>query len=273
MAEIRLFTQVSGMTRAANVADQLQDSKLAEGTTVSVKVTEHATKPSVSYALATYTADGSGGLALPSGVKQYYPANGNGVDIYAFHPAGSPSAFEVKSDQSTDAGYRASDLMWASLSNVKSSSENHTLAFSHKLSKIIVNLVSGTDLAAGELDIATITLGNGDLVTGGTFTAATGTFTPATSGTGTIIIARNAGTSAHAASVVPQAMSGKKINVNIAGLQKSYTISTPQFQAGTKYTYTLQVNITGIVLMSVQIEPWDDDASNAVSPVNNPIAV
>ena len=90
--EIQLFTQVSGTaTRAGDDADALQDAQLAVGTKVSVKVKENASTPSVEYPLALYTADGNGVLSLPEGQKQYYPANGNGVNIYAWHPAGTPS--------------------------------------------------------------------------------------------------------------------------------------------------------------------------------------
>lgn len=267
--EIQLFTQVSGSaTRAADDADALQDAQLAGGTTISVKVKENVASPTVDYALALYTADGSGGLSLPAGQKQYYPASGNGVNIYAFHPAGAPSAFEVQADQTTADGYRKSDLMYASLTNVTSASTaaQRTLSFSHLLSKVVVTLVAGAGCSADDLASATVTLGNGDLVTSGTFTAATGSFTPATSGTGTITLAENAGTASHTAIVVPQAVSGRKINVTMNSITRSYTITTPPFAAGTKYAYTLQVGFSGIVLVSTQINAWDDDEGNVTSP-------
>ena len=272
--EIRLFTEVSSSTtRAGDDADALQDAQLAAGTKVSVKVKENVTTPTVDYALALYTADGNGGLSLPAGQKQYYPANGNGVNVYAFCPAGTPSNFEIQTDQTTTDAYRASDLMWAGLSDVTSGSTNHTLNFSHLLSKIIVTLVPGGGCSTADLDNTTITLGQGNLVTSGTFTAATGTFEPAASGMGTITIATNAGTSAHAATVVPQAMNGKTINVTMNGITRSYTITTASFTPGTKYTYTLQVGFTGIVLVSTQINAWDDNEGNNTIAPTDPLVI
>ena len=261
--EIQLFTQVDGVTRAPDVAADLQDLQFKNGTKISVKVKEDAATPSVDYALALYTADGSGGLSLPTGEKQYYPANGNGVNIYAYHPAGAVSVFEVKTDQSSTDNYVASDLMYASLAGVTSASTNHTLEFSHLLSKIIVQLVQGSSVSATDMAAATITVGSDDLITSGTFTAASGTFSPDASGTGTITIATNADTDAHAASIVPQGMGGKKINVTINDVTKSYTIADGvTFQAGYKYTYIISVGATELTLVSTQITNWNDASGN-----------
>jgi hypothetical protein len=113
---------------------------------------------------------------------------------------------------------------------------------------------------------ATITLGNGDLVTSGTFTAASGLFSPDASGTGTITIATNAGTDAHAASIVPQSMAGKTINVTINEVTKSYTIAEDvTFLAGYKYTYTLQVGTSELTLVSTQITNWNDNSGGNTS--------
>lgn len=259
--EIQLFSQVAQSTRAADDADNLQVTQLASGTKITVKVKENASTPSVDYPLATYTADGSGGLSLPEGMKQYYPANGNGVNIYAFHPMGVGSTFEVQTDQKTDANYIKSDLMWASLSdiNADSSPAQRTLVFRHKLSKIVVEIKKTEEFSATELATATLRLGNDNLITSGSFAAATGTFTPATSGTGTITLAENAGTATYTAIVVPQAISGKKINLTIGDLSSSYSILTEAFESGKRYTYVLTVGLSGkISLITSEITDWLD---------------
>lgn len=257
--EILLFSQVAGVTRAADNAANLQVTQLANGTKITVKVKENAAAPSVDYPLATYTADGSGGLSLPEGVKLYYPANGNGVNIYAWHPMGVGQTFEVQTDQKTDANYIKSDLMWASLSNITadSSPAQRTLVFRHQLSKIVVVIQKSTDFSETDLASATLTLGNDNLITSGSFTAATGTFTPASSGTGTITLAENAGTATYTAIVVPQAISGKKINLSIGDLSSSYSISTESFLPGKRYTYVLTVGFSGkISLITSEITDW-----------------
>ena len=259
--EIQLFSQVDQSTRAADNAANLQVSQLASGTKITVKVKENAATPSVDYALATYTADGSGGLSLPEGLKQYYPANGNGVNIYAFHPMGVGTTFEVQTDQKTDANYIKSDLMWASLSNItaESTPAQRTLVFGHKLSKIVVTIQKTEEFSGTDLATATLKLGNDNLVTSGTFVAATGTFTPATSGTGTITLAENAGTATYTAIVVPQPILGRKINLTIGEISSSYSILTESFDPGKRYTYVLTVGLSGkITLIRSDITDWQD---------------
>ena len=108
-----------------------------------------------------------------------------------------------------------------------------------------------------DIDAATITLGNDNLVTSGSFVASTGTFTPDASGTGTITLAENAGTSDYSAIVVPQAISGKKINITIQDKTQSYSILTPEFEAGKRYTYILTLGSNGDVIhVSSEITDW-----------------
>jgi hypothetical protein len=260
--EIRLFTEVAGSTRAADDADALQDTQLASGTKITVKVKENASTTSVDYPLTTYTADGLGGLSLPEGVKQYYPANGNGVNIYAFHPMGAVQTFAVQTDQTTDAAYKASDLMWASLSDItaESTPAQRTLAFDHLLSKIVVTIQKATGFSETDLATATVTLGNDNLITSGAFTASTGIFTPAASGTGTITLATNAGAATYTAIVVPQSILGKKINLTIGEVSSSYSILTTKFEPGKRYTYVLIVGYSGsISLVKSEITDWQNE--------------
>jgi hypothetical protein len=103
-------------------------------------------------------------------------------------------------------------------------------------------------------------LGTDDLITAGTFTASTGLFTPAENGTGTITLAENAGTDEYAAIVVPQAISGKMLNITIGEETRSYTILTSSFEAGKRYTYTLTVNHDGVIsLIKAEITDWMEE--------------
>ena len=213
--EIRLYTEVAPLqTRAADVATDLQDTQFAAGTDISVLVNDNTTGDIiVTYPLQTYTADGLGGLSTT--VKQFYPASGSSVNICAYHPWDAVQNFSVATDQRSTANYRASDLMWAQLTEItKDTPEaDRVLRFNHLMSKIVVRLVKGNGVTQDEMDAATITLGDGDLVTSGTFDAGDGTFTPESTGTETMTIATDAGTSLHAAIVVPQNMSGKVLTV------------------------------------------------------------
>ena len=264
--EIRLFTEVAGQTRASTATD-LQNTQFAEGTNISVKVTDNATSDAVTYGLVTYTADGSGALSLYGGGSQYFPASGSTVDIIAYHPAAagaSDGAFSVQTNQAGDDGtanYKASDLMWATpLTGVSRENGAQTLSFRHLMSKIEVTLVQGTGVTADEIGAATITLGNSDLITSGTFNTATGEFTAAASGTGTYTIATSAGAATpHAAIIVPQNVAGKALTVTIGETARTYDIPEgTSFVTGKKYTYTLTVNKTGLTVSST-ISDWDAD--------------
>ena len=82
-----------------------------------------------------------------------WPVDGTAkVDIYAYAPYQSgwtaydeANAFSVSADQSSDAGYLASDLLYASTKEVSKTSSAVVLAFSHKLVRINVKLTKGDD--------------------------------------------------------------------------------------------------------------------------------
>lgn len=264
--EIRLYTEVSAPTRAADNTVALQDVQFAENTDISVMVTDKGDLNSttlVSYGSAPviYRADGSGGLTPM--ITQYYPASGNSVEVCAYHPAGASNNFTVAADQRATGDYRASDLMWAQLESINKNTDaaGRMLTFRHLCSKIIVRLVKGNGVTDAEINAATITLtgGVGDenrLVMGGTFSAGTGELNKDDNVTGSITIASDAGITAHAAVVIPQEMGGKKITVALGGGEQSYTIPNPtEFEPGYKYVYTVTVNKGELVVKST-IENW-----------------
>lgn len=263
--EIRLYTEVAAPTRAAEMPIDLQDTQFAAGTDISVLVTDKGNLSTtlVSYDPEIYRADGIGGLAPVN--KQYYPASGNYVDIWAYHPwdAQTTEKFSVKADQTSTANYRASDLMWARLADVtKDTPEaDRVLKFDHLFTKVIVRLVKGSGVTDAEMNTARITLGDNDLVMGGTFDVPSGSFERDNTDRGTLLIAKDAGTSLHAAVVVPQEMDGKKLSVgfvadNAVYATQSYAIPAETiYQAGKKYTYTITVNKAELVVTAT-IEDW-----------------
>lgn len=122
--EIRLSSGIDMQTRA-NSAD-VPDKQIAEGQAVGVFIND-AKNGDVVSANLKYNADGSGGLTLattsPAQEIPYYPANGNGVKMTAYHPyddraaiTGSAYEFAVSTDQSSNANYYASDLLYSASS-------------------------------------------------------------------------------------------------------------------------------------------------------------
>ena len=118
-----------------------------------------------------YTADGSGNLTYPTPV--YWPPyfrNLYGWGVYPKGKAGTDAdatgvEFSVQQDQSTDAAYKASDLMtgvattnpWVQTDNL--TGNTITLQFTHLLSKVKVNLsktAATTDITDAMLATAQI---------------------------------------------------------------------------------------------------------------------
>lgn len=69
-------------------------------------------------------------------VYAYYPHIDNIIDTEEF-------LFSVREDQSSHAGYTASDFVWASVSGVKASASPVALTFSHRLSKAQIIIEKG----------------------------------------------------------------------------------------------------------------------------------
>lgn len=247
---IHLSASVGKTTRAGNVAANLQNEQFLNGTTISVQIIDNAETSPITYPLATYTANGSGGLSTTT--TQYYPASGSTVKAYAYHPANASTTFTVAADQTDDANYIASDLMYASLNPLVKSTTNQ-LVFAHKLSKLVVQLAVGTGFSASELTNAIVKLkGVNNQVT---FAPATGE-TSAATGEADITVSAAAGTDENAAVVIPQDVAGKKIGVTIAGKEMEYTIpASTTFEAGKVNTYTITVAKTGLSVSST-ITNW-----------------
>jgi len=122
-------------TRAAT---DLNNSHLAANDKVMVKV---STADANTYDQScTYLAiDNTGGMVPAGTAIPTYPDNNAHVDIVAYYPSTAGTTFTVKADQTSDDNYKASDLMFASISNQAATTETVNLTFAHQMAKIIVN--------------------------------------------------------------------------------------------------------------------------------------
>ena len=161
---IRLSSSLEVQTRAAS---GIQGSAFDEGEQVDVFITEDAQTPTTTYPQPLTYTTGTGGAMTPS-VQPYFPTSGEDVNIYAYYPANTVKdmnesaedvTFTVEADQSTDAAYKASDLMFGTAANpVGRQSSAIPVTFRHLLSKITVNLTPGDGNPS--LDGATVSLMN-----------------------------------------------------------------------------------------------------------------
>lgn len=233
-----------------SISQNIQDTQIAAGVQVGVfaKTDAGAIDNGDNNAL---TADGTGGF---SGTTMYFPEEGD-VSIYAYAPynqdwAGKLSTdneFTVKTDQSSDADYCASDLMIGVPSTgnpVSSTTEAVQLNFKHKLTKLNINFnvgQSGVDLQGATVKVINVN-------TAATVNIETGTVTQSASPAPADITAAvfDAAATTFTASVifVPQTINAGTTFVQVTTSDASeFTAPLSQdvtFEGGKKYTYTAQ---------------------------------
>ena len=262
------------LTSSLNVAEtraatNIQTSAFDADETVDVYITEHngGNNPTTYPQPIEYTT-GAGG-ALTVGTQYYYPTSGNGVNIYALYPATAETGklFTIAEDQSTDANYKASDLMYGKpASNPVSPSANAVdIQFSHLLSKVTINLKPGanvTSLNGAEVKLlgvqpSTTLTASKD---GCSIAPASGDATPITVMTATETVTSGS------AIIVPQTLPEMFLQVTLGGatLTGKLDSGAPELTAGNEYTYDITVNVRGGALeIKGSITPWTDGGTNS----------
>lgn len=269
------------LTSSLNVAEtraatNIQTSAFDAGETVDVYITENEPGTNETHynqpILATTKTGGA--LDLQDG-PYYYPTSGNGVNIYALYPATAATGelFTIKEDQSTDANYKASDLMYgkpATNNPVSPSANAVDIQFSHLLSKVTINLIAGenvTSLDGAKVELlgvkpsTTLTAG----INGHSITAASGDATPITVMTATETVTSGS------AIIVPQTLPEMFLQVTLDGatLTGKLASGAPELTAGNEYTYDITVNMRGgALVIKGQISQWNeiDGGTGTVNP-------
>ena len=242
-----------GVTRAGVT---IQGAAFAAGEDVKIEVTPSGGSMTSAIYTTAAASDGKNALSVKAGSTAFtWPANGT-IAIKAFYPSSVTSTtenFTVNVDQSTEANYKASDLMYATPIDAQAKQAGAVgLTFNHALTKIIVNLTAGTGVTADDIAACTVTLSakKTAAITSGVAGDASGDATTITMGTG----ANNA------AIIVPQsyAADANFITVTTAGNHaKTFQLSTAkEFTAGKVYTYNLTVNMAEITMQSTTISEW-----------------
>ena len=190
----------------------------------------------------------------------YWPARGT-VSFKAFYPSTvteSTTSFSVSENQTGTAGYKGSDLMWATATGLdKTAVPTATvgLTFNHALSKIMINLTPGDGMTEADIAACTVTIHAKKTATiaEGVVSAATGEVTDIIAGVG----AQNA------AIIVPQTIDGHETAQNFITITTdgnhpvTYKIDSEQvFLNGKVYTYNFTVNMEAVTLQSTSINNW-----------------
>ena len=256
-------TQPQVETRAS-ASQTLNNDYIESGKTITVRISNYNAGAYTDY---TYTTGASGALTLPTPAP-YYPLDGTNVDILAYYPASASTSFTIQSDQTTDANYTASDLMWATpITNQAKTTSNVTLNFTHKMAKICANISAGTAVS----EINSVKLKQVKPTVG--FNLGDGTTDAASGDAGDVTIASGeTAASVSGAAVIPaQTITGSLLEIGVTltnGTTGTATYSVPSgkaFSANNVYTLNITVNWPEVGATTT-IAGWSDNGSVTVNP-------
>ena len=214
--------------------------------------------------------------------KLYYPTGTSGsVQLYAVYPSGitSGGTHTVAYDQTGDANYNSSDLMYSAAKTVNLSDKGNQQAlnsFQHKMVRLKLNIIKSSDVSSvTEVKMVnvkrqvTVSTLNEDGITVGT-----GTSTGDSNGDNILIFSgtNNVTTQQTYYVVFPkQQSSGTNdwdgtnfLSVTADGSTVNYTL-TKAFTAGNQYELTLNINVAALN-NTISITGWTDTQSATVQP-------
>ena len=273
--EIRLSAVNVVESRAAQ---GIQSTEFLSGEKIAVFINEDTSdEPSVTYTQpVVYTTDDAGNLSTTT--PQFYPQNGNGVNIFGVYPYdaatdvnGTAVAFSVQSNQNTEANYKASDLMVGKPASnpVSKSTSSVQLNFNHCLTKININLLAGDGMTNNELNGAEVTIGG--VTNSATFNVKSGVVTAVTGTAAADYVelgglTANNGTIGGSAIIIPQDVTSGTDFFKIVIEPNSnnptvYTYTLPAnttFTAGAAFTYNITVKKSGLTMSPPTITNWLD---------------
>ena len=177
----------------------------------------------------------------------YYPYTSSVSSITAF-------PFQVCQDQSTESGYKASDLMWGKAQGIAPTPNPVMITVNHSMSCLIVNLKAGTGWKEDDIKTAEVTLEG--LKISALVNLADGIVTA--TGDAAEMKPLQAGTGIFKALVVPQKVSeAELVKIKVGG--DSYALKTSiDMKSGKQHTCTVVVNRTSEGI-NIGIGPWETD--------------
>ncbi len=186
------------------------------------------------------------------------------ADFYAYYPYTSVKSvaaheFSVKSDQSTESAYKASDFMAGKTLNIAPTESAIEIPVSHVMSRATIRIEAGNGFTEESLANAEISVRINGVKCNSTINIATGEATPTGDATTLIPLLTD---NCYNALIVPQSVEeGNLITITADGrefnLQKGFT-----FESGKNHNFTITLSKTSAGV-NVNITPWiDDDVDN-----------
>ena len=256
--EIKLTSEIKPTSRVTDLA--YQSNQIIENQQVGITITGAESRhDNVAWLV------GRNGTLTNTGETIYW--SNTQADITAYHPynsswTGTNHSFSVNTDQSKEANYCNSDLLWATATATKTETPV-ALTFLHKLAKINVTLTSTN---ATDLSGAIISICGTNITTN--FNPATGELSNATTANIQEIKAGITTEDAFTASaiVIPQTVnSGTKfIKVSLGSKIFYYTLNADKvLKSGYSHNYTLTIKgREEMELKSNNITDWENENDN-----------
>lgn len=219
-----------------------------------------------------YTVESTGSLTATN--EMAWPSNTSAkVNIYAYAPYqsnwayNSANAFAVNTDQSSNANYLASDLLYAKATDQSQTTEAIALNFTHKLSRINVTIKKGEDASTITLNGAKVYITN--TYTATTLNPSTGALaeTPSTAADiliGTLSAEPTATGTTLYGITIPQAIAAATKLVKVTTTDKVYVAklgSATTLEGGKSYNFTATIGTSTeatLTLGSVTLTGWGD---------------
>jgi len=246
---------VSETRTAADTA--LNNAYLVNGKAVRVRVSNTGVG---SYTDYTYTAGANGVLEAPA-APPYYPIDNTNIDIVAYCPSFAGSTFTIESDQTNNDNYVASDLLFASKTNIEKTTSTVPLQFEHKMAKIVVEVLA--DTPSGVTTINNITLHKVRPTV--SFNTNTGNVSSAEGDIISVKLVKNGneGAAAGAAAIPGQTIGGNLLTIETNLGTATYSVDSKTFMAGK--VYKMRITVTRAqVGTTTQITNWTESAGVSI---------
>lgn len=228
------------------------------------------------------STDGNG--KFTSSTNHYWPKDGTTLQATAIHGNFTRSPTEgvttwsgifthtVKAEQTSEANYRLSDLLYCTATIGQWQSTN-TLKFEHQLAKVEVTLACASGASISDDVLANATVKLSGIKPTATFDCSTKAVT--VSGTaGEVTLGKIFSSNSNVREAIvaaEQTVSPLKFTITLndfpaSGKSRTLTCSTSSatFSKGKKYKYTLTLN-NNIIISNVTVSSWIDDESTTVT--------
>ena len=224
---------------------------------------------------ASSTSFSYNGTKWTPATQPYFNAGTSSATIHAYYGkvggssgtqvTNSTGTFTVATDQSTSAGYKASDLMYAT-TNIAKASPTASLTFQHKMAKIIVSATAGSGISK----ITAVRIIGGHRSINVTMPGCTlGTTLTDANTSSSYITMYSGGTAATAecaALVVPEAsgFTGDFLEIVTDQGSVKYSLTSKVLASGKSYKFVLAVNAAAIG-STVAITSWTETSDATVT--------